>query len=93
VGALRADSARQLTFDPVAGLAGITPGDETELAAFGAHRAHQRCAQPRDSLAIERELARLSANAISTEESEGHKITGNSPEISAVGSSGSIETI
>ena len=43
--------------------------DEAELAAFGAHRAHERGAQPRDGLVIERKLARLAANAIGAEES------------------------
>ena len=71
--AFRAHATRELTFDPLARFPRIAPGDEAELPAFGAHRAHQRRAQPRYGFVIERELARLSANAISTEESVGHK--------------------
>ena len=71
--AFRAHAARELALDPLAGFPRIAPGDEAQLPAFGAHRAHQRRAEPRYGLVIERKLARLSANAISTEESVGHK--------------------
>ena len=75
--ACRAHAPRELArgvraLDPLAGFPRIAPGDEAQLPAFGAHRAHQRRAEPRDGLVIERKLARLAANAIRTEEL-GHK--------------------
>ena len=87
VRAFRPDAARQLALDPVARFARVAPGDEPQRPAFGAHRPHQRRAEPGHGLVIERVLARLAADAVSTEESVGHKWNGGftrNLEVSAV---------
>jgi hypothetical protein len=61
---------RELALDPFPGLAGIAAHEKAKRpfgTGGGTHRAHERRAEPRDCLVVQRVVSRLSANAVSAE--------------------------
>jgi hypothetical protein len=60
------DAASQLALDPFARLARVASDDEAQLPVAFSHGAHESRTEPGNRLVIERMLARLAANAVSS---------------------------
>src|SRR5215204_2960005 len=70
------DASRELTLDPVTRFTGVAPDDEAKVAVaarLASHRPHQRSAQPRNGLMIERIVPGLAAHAVGAEQMGRHQ--------------------
>src|SRR5690348_7059567 len=68
-------AACKFTLNPFTRLSGVPTDDKSQrFRRIGrmAHRTHERSAEPRDRLVIQRVFSRLPTNAISAKESMGH---------------------